>query len=41
MVPDCKVALAKDLGEPYDLHPQRKSELGKRMAKEVIDLIYN
>ena len=41
MVSDCKVALAKDLGESYDLHPQRKSELGKRMAKEVIDLIYN
>ena len=31
----CAVALGKDLGEPYELHPQNKSILGKRMAAEV------
>ena len=35
MVDKCGVALAKELGEPYELHPQNKSILGKRMAEEV------
>ncbi len=35
MVENCRVALGKDLGEPYELHPQNKSILGKRMAEEV------
>ena len=39
-VPDCAVALGHDLGQPYDLHPQRKKELGDRMAKEMLRLAY-
>lgn len=32
---DCSYVHAKDLGQPYELHPQLKSELGKRMAEQV------
>jgi len=32
-VPLCTVARAKDLGTPFELHPQRKQELGERLAK--------
>jgi sialate O-acetylesterase len=32
-VPLCAVARAKDLGMPFELHPQRKQELGERLAK--------
>ena len=39
-VPDCVVVSAKDLGAPLDLHPQRKSELGERMAKAALKLYY-
>ena len=35
MVDKCGVVFAKDLGEPYELHPQNKSVLGKLMADEV------
>lgn len=31
----------RDLGEPQEIHPQRKSELGIRFAKCVLELIYN
>ncbi|MCQ2534755.1 MAG: sialate O-acetylesterase [Clostridia bacterium] len=40
MVDKCKVALGRDLGQPYELHPQLKSELGKRIAKEALELMY-
>ncbi len=35
MVDKCGVVFAKGLGEPYELHPQNKSVLGKLMADEV------
>ncbi len=38
--PDCAVALADDLGEIYELHPQRKKELGERIAREMLKLVY-
>ncbi len=38
MVEDCAVTLGHDLGTPRELHPQRKSELGERMAKTVKEL---
>lgn len=40
MVSKCACANAHDLGQPYELHPQLKAELGKRMAKEVLKLMY-
>jgi len=39
-VPDCAVASAADLGESLELHPQRKQELGERLAREMATLIY-
>lgn len=38
--PDCAVALASDLGESLELHPQRKQELGERLAKEMLCMVY-
>ena len=38
-IPDCQVVRAKDLGTPLELHPQRKSELGARMA-DVAKALY-
>lgn len=37
---DCAVALAADLGESFELHPQRKEELGERMAEQMLRLAY-
>lgn len=37
-IPDCVVVSAKDLMTPLELHPQRKSELGIRMAKAALAL---
>lgn len=37
---DCAVALAADLGESFELHPQRKEELGERMAEQMLRLVY-
>lgn len=39
--PDCAVARAADLGESLELHPQRKQELGERLAQEMLRLAYN
>lgn len=36
----CACALAADLGQSYELHPQRKQELGERIAAQMIKLIY-
>ncbi len=36
----CRVVSAKDLYDPLDLHPQRKSELGARMAEAALKLFY-
>jgi len=38
--PDCAVAHAADLGESLELHPQRKQELGERMAQEMLRMVY-
>ena len=38
---DCAVVCAADLGERLELHPQRKQELGERLAQEVLRLIYS
>lgn len=38
--PDCAVASAADLGESLELHPQRKQELGERLARKMATLIY-
>ncbi len=35
----CGVVSAKDLGAPYELHPQRKKELGERLATECLRLL--
>lgn len=40
MVEKCACASGRDLGQPYELHPQLKSELGRRLAVEVEKLIY-
>ncbi|MBN1891739.1 MAG: hypothetical protein JW780_03090 [Clostridiales bacterium] len=37
----CAVVSAKDLGAPFELHPQKKSELGKRLAGKATEMIYN
>lgn len=37
----CEVVSAKDLGAPYELHPQYKSQLGLRLAERVLDFIYH
>lgn len=37
---DCAVALAADLGESLELHPQRKEELGERIAEQMLRLVY-
>ncbi|MBP5416794.1 MAG: hypothetical protein J6Y58_04625 [Clostridiales bacterium] len=39
-VKDCAVVSAKDLGAPLELHPQRKSELGARMAEVAEKMFY-
>lgn len=39
-VPNCAVTLGHDLWTPRELHPQRKSELGARLAETVETLIY-
>lgn len=36
----CSVASAKDLGAMYELHPQKKKELGERLADQAIKLFY-
>lgn len=36
----CEVVSAKDLGAPYELHPQYKSELGRRLAEKAMDFLY-
>ena len=33
----CECVSAKDLGELLELHPQRKEELGERLAKKVLE----
>jgi sialate O-acetylesterase len=40
-VPLCAVACAKDLNTPFELHPQRKQELGERLAKTAQRLFLN
>ncbi len=40
-VPDCVVVSAKDLGAPLELHPQKKSELGARMAEAAMKMYYS
>lgn len=39
-VPGCAVVYARDLFTPLELHPQRKSELGARMAEKALVLYY-
>ncbi len=37
----CSVASAKDLGAVYELHPQKKKELGERLAEKALELFYS
>lgn len=37
----CEVVSAKDLGAPFELHPQYKSRLGLRLAEKALDFIYH
>lgn len=37
----CEVVSAKDLGAPFELHPQLKSELGERLAEKALTFIYD
>ncbi|MBO4448988.1 MAG: hypothetical protein J5777_00205 [Clostridiales bacterium] len=39
MVPLCAVVSAKDLSEPFELHPQNKSILGERFAEKALGWI--
>ncbi len=39
-IPRCLTVSAKDLGEPFELHPQRKEELGLRLAGAAESLFY-
>lgn len=39
MVPLCEVVSAKDLSEPFELHPQNKSILGARFAEKAMKWI--
>ncbi|MBR3057179.1 MAG: hypothetical protein IKG93_04325 [Clostridiales bacterium] len=39
-VPLCAVVSARDLGAPLELHPQKKSELGARLARIAEKLFY-
>lgn len=41
LISNCITVIAKDLGEPQELHPQKKSELGVRFAEGVLKLMYN
>ncbi|MBN1775023.1 MAG: hypothetical protein JW817_01010 [Clostridiales bacterium] len=36
----CAVVSAKDLGAPFELHPQNKKDLGERLAAKASDLFY-
>ncbi|MDD3959914.1 MAG: sialate O-acetylesterase [Oscillospiraceae bacterium] len=36
----CAVVSAKDLGAPFELHPQNKKDLGERLARKAYDLFY-
>ena len=40
MVPNCRCVRASDLGQVYELHPQRKKELGDRAAAIILNWIY-
>ena len=40
-VPDCFVVSGRDLGAPLELHPQRKSELGARLATTALKVYYS
>ena len=40
MVPDCRCVRASDLGQVYELHPQRKKELGDRASAIILNWIY-
>ncbi len=37
----CATVPAADLGESYELHPQRKAELGERLADAMLKLAYD
>lgn len=37
----CAVVSAKDLGAPFELHPQRKRELGQRLADKAMEMIFD
>ncbi|MBE6753100.1 MAG: sialate O-acetylesterase [Ruminococcaceae bacterium] len=37
---NCRCVSAKDLGQPLELHPQLKEELGERLAKAALKFFY-
>ncbi len=39
-IPCCEAVSARDLGEPFELHPQRKKDLGLRLAEAAERLMY-
>ncbi len=39
--PLCEVVSAKDLGQPLELHPQYKNQLGERLAEKALDFLYH
>ena len=39
-IPGCGLACAIDLGDPFDIHPSRKREVGERLASEAMRLAY-
>lgn len=38
--PDAVLAVARDLGDPYDIHPRKKREVGQRLAWQALRRFY-
>lgn len=35
-IPHCEMAVSSDCGDPYDVHPRRKEEVGTRLARQAL-----
>jgi sialate O-acetylesterase len=38
--PDCHLIASLDLGDPNDIHPRQKAELGRRLAHRALSAVY-
>lgn len=39
-LPDCELVVSLDCGESYNIHPEDKSVLGKRIGQAILDTLY-